>query len=514
MQEVPPAAQDLSLPRGQSPLDFLASALGRGGSALVSSIPALLLSVAGALGAACFSCLSLPALPCSLILGLILACAGAVVFGALGLLAGPFFGAFAGLVLGPIVLFFLSGVCGLSLGSVINSLLALCPTESFALCCGGNAVACVIPWFFTLVWLVLSWVWITFGGFGWGMIIFIIIAAIGLAIIAPISAICSAIPVIGWIGNAVWLAVSVFILGVVMVAFFIIFDLLYSIVLPILVCVGDLFGLSPACFYDLFDIFSGTLYLIFDIFCYMPISLCFYFTALCTTLCGIIPGWIAQCVAALPVSAVAGLFSGLACTILFTVVNLLLGVVLGPLLGCLAGCPAGPVAGAAFGCASGFLAPCLIPLITLTAAAMSGCASMLSLASCLAEATGTSDALLSLLVFLRDSISSAVRLILGILVGAALSILRLLDGCLGLTSTYCNITGTFFEMCYNVLAVCAPIGIISPCCVVSCCSVLGILCTFCAQILWNVLYHLTSSVRSCSSCALGALEAVNGRLGA
>jgi len=517
MQEGHPAsgAQGLSLtvPRAQSELGVIASVLDRILSVLVSSVPALLLSLAGMLGAALFSCLSLFSLPCSLPLGMILACAGAVILGALGLIAGPFFGAVAGLVLGPIVLFFLSGVCGFSLGSVCNSLIALCPTGCYACLYGGNTAACCIPWFFLIVWLVLSWTWITFGGFGWGMIIFAIIAAIALIIIGPVSTLCSIFPLVGCAGNMIWLGVSVFILGVVMVLFFIIFDLLYSILLPILVLIGDATSLSPAVLQDAFDIFSGVLYLIFDFVCYMPISLCFYFVALCATIPGTIVGWCAQCFPIAPaISAVAGVFSGLACTILFTVVNLLLGVACGPLLGCLSGCLAGPVAGVAFGCIVGLLAPCLIPLITLASAAMSACVSILALASYLAEVTGTSDVLLSLLVFLRDSISSAVRLILGILVGLALFLTRFLDGCFSLASTYCNLTGAFFDLCYTVLSVCASIGIISPCCVVSCGSVLGILCTFCVQILWNVLYHLTDSFRSCSSCALGILEAMNGRL--
>jgi hypothetical protein len=348
------------------------------------------------------------------------------------------------------------------------------------------------------------------------MVIFIIIAAIALIIIGPVSACCSATPLCGWLGNGLWLAVSVFIFGVVMVAFFIIFDLLWSIFLPIAIIfmgvvmliiaileiatyfglittvisgIGLIFGTIPK---QLIAAAMGCIYLTCDVVCYMPVSLCFYGAALCTTLCGIIPGWIAQCVAALPVSGVAGLFSGVACALPPSIAGFVSGFI--PVVGQVIGCLAGGCCGGALCCLLGLP---VLPVIMLTAAAMSACLSLLALVSFIAERTRTSDVFLGVLgavgscatgtmAALTESARTIIGHLLPVLAQFAGPLLKLLDVCIRITSAYKDIAPLFFALWYVVYALCASTGILS-CCIGPCIAVPGMVCNFCAQVLWAFL---------------------------
>jgi len=471
---------------------------------LVNALPALLLSGAGLCLSVILTCLS----PVSALLGFL--CSPVLC------VAGSLIGAISGTFASPLVTALVCGTGGFSCGAFIDSCIAFLCSESFAICCGGNVVTCVVPWFFLIVWFAFSWSWISAGGFGLGMVIFLIIAVIGLAIITPVSAICSVIPLVGWLGNGAWLIISVLIFGIVMVAFFIIFDLLWSIVLPIAIIVMGAVMLAigwveaTTGFLIVLSVLStigfigtlikqgiaaamGCIYLAVDIVIYMPISLCFYIVGMCTTLLALIPGWIAQCVAVAPcISVVAGLFSGVACALPPLIAGFFSGFI--PVLGQAIGCLVGGCGGGALGCLVGLP---VLPVLTLTAAAMSACVSLLAFASYVAERTRTSDiflgvlrALGSFVTGITSAFTESARTIIGhllpVIINFVRPLLKLLDVCISVVGIYRDVAPLFFALWYVVYAICASTGILS-CCVGPCIAVPGMVCNFCAQVLWAFL---------------------------
>jgi hypothetical protein len=493
--------------------------------ALIFFLPALLIATLLICTAALLIFLSPFGILSSLILGLFFSIPGAMILGPLFFIAIFIIALVSGVgvVASPLFTAILLGAGVFLCASPTISAFACFVSECFALLCGGNVVSLCASLLFQFVHIAVTWVSFSGGGFGPGMLLYLIINMPLALLLTCISTICSIIPPLGWIGNAIFRFFCFSCSELEVWCLSLCFDICWFEVMPLISIVSSLGGISSVI--GIIGIFTtgissiltmllGCGWILCNDCLILPIESCaIYILNLCAQCCAVPLGWIAQCVPVAPsVSVVIGLFSGLALALVAVVLGFVLSPFLGWLIGPLALAVIGGATGAVFGLLMGPFIPILLVLILMAAGVAIVIATWLALASYLAEATGTSGAFLSMVrragiaftVFGRFVLElgrSLMSLARGILVPA----IRFFDGCLGTCRYYDDMANLLFVLCYTVLATCASTGILS-CCVGPCLTVPCILCNFCARLSWDFTYSLTDSLRSITSSALVLFE--------
>jgi len=521
-----PKSQGLPLTteRAQSS-DFPSALVGTILFALVFFLPALLVVTLVVCAAALLIFLSPPGILFSLILGLFFAIPGALILGPLffitifiiALVSG------IGVVASPLFISLLLGAGVFLCSSSLISVLSCALSECFALCCGGNVVSLCASLIFQFVHTAIGWTSFSGGGFGPGMLLYLIINMPLALLITCISAVCSAIPVIGWLSNAIFRLCCFSCSEVEVWCLSLCFDICWFEVMPAISIVSSLGGISTIV--GIIGIFTtaiqqglnmilGCGWILCNDCLILPIESCaICIGSQCAQFCAPILGWIAQCFPVAPVvSVVIGLFSGLA----LALVSVFLGFICSPIFGCIIGPFAlaliGGIAGCVIGLFAGPFIPILLVLILMASGVVIVIATWIVLAAYLAEATGNSGAFLSVVRRAVSTLTALGRFVLELgrsltsfMRGILVPVISFVDGCLGTCRYYDDMANLLFVLCYTVLATCASTGLLS-CCVGPSVACPCILCNFCVQVLWDFIYHVTGFLRSITSSALVLLK--------
>ncbi len=473
----------------------------------VSSVQKLLLCPAAGAATCLGGIVSIISAIGSTILGIVSAFIAPWITGAAGALAGGIISCLAGipggLSIGPFICMALSSLCSFlfcgGLTCVPSTLLFCCvsllwgPTLLFDLCWSG----------FNLIYHAFIWTWVTAGGLGPGMVIYACFSLPWILLNMLSNLVCNLIPGLNCAFDIICQMPSYCCLACVTDAWLIIFDLCYSIGMPILTIVGDLIGMVNvvSIFLGLIDIFCvqsvnlcmGCIWLTGDL-CIAGISLLLFPAVLLLSLALSIFGTPVLLLLSPIIALAFSLFLGTAFALVGAIVGLVLGIpfgfIIGPILFGILGAAAGALIGAVAGVVLALLS---IPALIAVAIGIGILAALFSLAY-FAELLGFEGAVSALMEFLTSSWGSFTRFIReggrsilntgsSVLAGVKETLQRVLPSC----TFYLDLGPLFFSLCYALWAIFGALGCVC-CCVPTILSVFGMLVTFIAQLLWNLFY--------------------------